>query len=170
MSTIETLRSAISFAPPTQWHDHDHHGHVVQFYSEDEFLVDAISRFVGVSLGAGDAAIVLATKTHREGIARKLKERGLDVASSELKGRYFALDAAETLSLFMLDGIPDVVRFRAVIGGVLEQAKAAVGDGARATVFGEMVALLWAAGKRDAAIRLEELWNDLAQTHAFSLR
>src|SRR5439155_510985 len=85
-------------------------------------------------------------------------------------GRYFALDAAETLSLFMLDGIPDVVRFRTVIGGVLEQAKATAGDRARATVFGEMVALLWAAGKRDAAIRLEELWNDLAQTHAFSLR
>ena len=170
MSTIETPQSAISFAPPPQWHDHDYHGHVVQFYSEDEFLVDAISRFLGVSLAAGDAAIVLATKTHREGIARKLKERGLDVTSSELKGRYFALDAAETLSLFMLDGIPDVVRFRAVIGGVLEQAKAAAGDRARATVFGEMVALLWAAGKRDAAIRLEELWNDLAQTHAFSLR
>src|SRR5438093_517355 len=70
----------------------------------------------------------------------------------------------------MLDGIPDVVRFRAVIGGVLEQAKAAAGDRARATGFGEMVDLLWAAGKRDAAIRLEELWNDLAQTHAFSLR
>src|SRR5207248_1288842 len=102
--------------------------------------------------------------------ARKLKDRGLDVTSSELKGRYFALDAAETLSLFMLDGIPDVVRFRAVIGGVLEQAKAAAGDRARATVFGEMVALLWAAGKRDAAIRLEELWNDLVQTHHFSLR
>ena len=85
MSTIETPQSAISFAPPPQWHDHDYHGHVVQFYSEDEFLVDAISRFLGVSLAAGDAAIVLATKTHREGIARKLKERGLDVTSSELK-------------------------------------------------------------------------------------
>src|SRR2546429_3920731 len=70
----------------------------------------------------------------------------------------------------MLDGIPDVVRFRAVIGGVLEQAKAAVGDRARAAIFGEMVALLWAAGKRDAAIRLEQLWNDLAQTHALNLR
>ena len=109
-------------------------------------------------------------KPHREGIARQLKARGLDVTNGELKGRYFALDAAETLSLFMLDGIPDVVRFRAVIGGVLEQAKAASGDRVRAAVFGEMVALLWAAGKRDAAIRLEELWNDLAQTHAFSLR
>src|SRR5881296_1027054 len=170
MSRIETPQSAISFAPPTQWHDHDYHGHVVQFYSEDEFLVDAISRFFGVSLAAGDAAIVLATKTHREGIARKLKERGLDITNGELKGRYFALDAAETLSLFMLDGVPDVVRFRAVIGGVLEQAKAAAGDRTRAAVFGEMVALLWAAGKRDAAIRLEELWNDLVQTHHFSLR
>src|ERR1700757_297485 len=113
MSTIETPQSAISFASPTQWHDH--HGHVVQFYSEDEFLVDAISRFFSVSLAAGDAAIVLATKTHREGIVRKLKERGLDVTSSELKGRFFALDAVETLSLFMLDSVPDVVRFRAVI-------------------------------------------------------
>ena len=148
MSTIETPQSAISFAPPPQWHDHDYHGHVVQFYSEDEFLVDAISRFFGVSLAAGDAAIVLATKTHREGIARKLKERGLDVTSSELKGRYFALDAAETLSLFMLDGVPDVVRFRAVIGGVLEQAKAAAGDRTRAAVFGEMVALF--VGRREA--------------------
>jgi signal transduction histidine kinase len=33
-----------------------------------------------------------------------------------------------------------------------------------------MVALLWIEGNADAAIRLEELWNDLARTHAFSLR
>src|SRR5438094_10496710 len=106
MSTIETPHSAISFAPPAQWHDHDHHGHVVQFYSEDEFLADAISRFLGVSLAAGDAAIVLATKTHREGIARKLKDLGLDVTSSELNGRYLALDAAQTPPLSTLHGIP----------------------------------------------------------------
>src|SRR5205809_8130459 len=78
-----TVRHFVCASP--QWHDHDYHGHVVQFYSEDEFLVDAISRFLGESLAAGDAAIVLATKTHRERIARKLKDRGLDVTSSELK-------------------------------------------------------------------------------------
>jgi DNA-binding NarL/FixJ family response regulator len=32
-----------------------------------------------------------------------------------------------------------------------------------------MVALLWAEGNIDAAIRLEQLWNDLARRHAFSL-
>ena len=43
---------------------------------------------------------------------------------------------------------------------------AARGAGRR---FGEMVALLWADGNYDAAIRLEELWNDLQETYSFSL-
>ncbi|HEY4386628.1 MAG TPA: PAS domain S-box protein, partial [Ktedonobacteraceae bacterium] len=36
-------------------------------------------------------------------------------------------------------------------------------------IFGEMVALLWAQGNRAAAIRLEDLWNELGQAYAFSL-
>jgi hypothetical protein len=37
-------------------------------------------------------------------------------------------------------------------------------------IFGEMVALLAAQGKIDAALQLEQLWNDLAMKHSFSLR
>jgi signal transduction histidine kinase len=33
-----------------------------------------------------------------------------------------------------------------------------------------MVALLWAEGNFEAAIQLEQLWNEIAQTHSFSLR
>jgi PAS domain S-box-containing protein len=36
-------------------------------------------------------------------------------------------------------------------------------------VFGELVALLWAEGKPQEAIRVEQLWNDLAKSHSFSL-
>jgi signal transduction histidine kinase len=36
-------------------------------------------------------------------------------------------------------------------------------------IFGEMVALLWAEGKAEAAIRLEQLWNGLAPVESFSL-
>lgn len=36
-------------------------------------------------------------------------------------------------------------------------------------IFGEMVAVLWAEGKTRTAIRLEELWDELATRHAFSL-
>jgi hypothetical protein len=32
-----------------------------------------------------------------------------------------------------------------------------------------MVALLWAEGQTEAAIELEKLWNELANTYSFSL-
>ncbi len=41
--------------------------------------------------------------------------------------------------------------------------------GRRVRAFGEMVALLWTEGNQAAAIRLEELWNELAQTRTFCL-
>ena len=33
-----------------------------------------------------------------------------------------------------------------------------------------MVSLLWADGKREGAVRLEQLWNELAHRHSFALR
>ena len=34
-------------------------------------------------------------------------------------------------------------------------------------MFGELVALLWAEGKHSEAIRVEQLWNDLAKSILF---
>jgi PAS domain S-box-containing protein len=158
-------------APPAQWHDHDSHGHVVQFYTEDAALLGAISRFIGTALGAGDAAVLIATKTHRDGLLLQLKERGFDVTGAVRQGRLIAVDAAETLSQFMRDGWPDAACFASVVGSFFDQIRAATGtEQPRIAAFGEMVALLWAEGKPEAAIRLEELWNDLARTYSFSLR
>jgi hypothetical protein len=42
-------------------------------------------------------------------------------------------------------------------------------EGRHVRVFGEAVAILLAAGQRAAAVRLEDLWNDLGRRHAFSL-
>jgi hypothetical protein len=36
-------------------------------------------------------------------------------------------------------------------------------------VFGEMVTVLWEQKNYDAAVRLEQLWNELALTHSFYL-
>lgn len=145
--------------------------HTVQFYSEDSFLLDELSRFIGKALGTGDAAIVIATKAHRDGLAYRLRLRGFDPVTAIETGRYVSLDAAETLSRFMVNGSPDPARFREVIGAVIARATAAAeGDPPHISAFGEMVALLWADGKSQAAIELEDLWNDLARSYAFSLR
>ena len=59
-------------------------------------------------------------------------------------------------------------RFKAVIGAVIAKSSN-VWTGALVRAYGEMVDLLWRDGNPEAAIRVEELWNDLAQSHVFSL-
>jgi len=85
-------------------------------------------------------------------------------------GRYIALDAAGTLSSFMNAGSPDPERFHQVLGTILTQAaRNASTERAQLAIYGEMVSLLWSDGKPEAAIQLEQLWNELAGKHSFSL-
>ena len=144
--------------------------HVAQFYEDDAHLIKSVSRFIGTALGAGDSGIVIGTPKHRDSLARALKRRGMDIASIERQGRYISLDAAETLSRFSTDGYPDEQQFAQTIGALIRQAKSkAEGKDQRVAIFGEMVALLWSGGRPDAALRLEQLWNEFGRSDAFSL-
>ncbi len=159
-----------SSAPRAQWADHQHTAHVVQFYGEDRFLLDELSRFIGNALGAGKSAVVIATEEHREGLNQRLQNWGLDTDRAVAQGRYLPLDAADTLSKIMHGGSPDPTRFAAVVGSAIAQVRAATQhDPGPVAAFGEMVALLWADGKFDAAIELEQLWNEFAENHPISL-
>src|SRR5690349_15972850 len=132
--------------------------HAVQLYEDDAFLTSILVRVVADGLEAGDAIVVVATRRHRDELAARLVADGIDVEAAADAERYVALDAAETLARFTVDGTPDPARFATVIGGVLDRAGNATVHG-RIRAFGEMVALLWADGKRDAALTVEELWN-----------
>jgi signal transduction histidine kinase/ActR/RegA family two-component response regulator len=153
-------------APSTNWAEMCDTEHFVQFYEADGSLLNSISGFIGNAISAGEGAVVVATQAHRDGLDQLLQSNGLDVVGAKSRGRYLSLDASETLAKFMVDGLPDPQRFNDVIGGVI----ASVTDGdSRIRAFGEMVTLLWAEGNQAAAIRLEELWNDLQTAHSFSL-
>src|SRR5690349_13407572 len=89
------------------------HDHFVQFYDKDEFLIEEVSNFLAAGLGAGQAAVFIATASHREELARRLSQEGVPTDS------YFSLDAQATLSHFLLDGWPDESRFAEIIGGIL---------------------------------------------------
>jgi PAS domain S-box-containing protein len=145
--------------------------HVAYFYQASDSLLEALCDFIGPALGAGNAAVIIATRTHLEGLEHRLRARGLDTHKASKQGRYVALDASETLAKIMLEGMPDGSRFAEIVGGAIARARASV-KAARPEIaaFGEMVSLLWTEGKIDAAIRLEQLWNELANKHSFSLR
>jgi PAS domain S-box-containing protein len=143
-----------------------HGDHFVHFYENEEFLLDALSGYIGPGLVAGEVCIVIATELHRNGLEARLQRSGIDLPSIASTNQYIALDAERTLAKFIINGEPNPRRFATVIGTLLERATA---GGRPVRAFGEMVALLWAEGKTTAAARLEELWNDLGEKHRFSL-
>src|SRR5437899_801372 len=92
---------------PLDWGDLGTSDHVMLVYETDAHLVETVSRFAGTGLGAGEAAIVITTPPHREQLETRLRTHGVDLATAGAQGQYVALDAAETLAQFMVDGWPD---------------------------------------------------------------
>jgi PAS domain S-box-containing protein len=148
--------------------------HSAHFYSSDALLVTEVAQRLGTTLAAGGAAVVIATPAHRTGFEEQLLARGLDLVRIGEQGRWLSLDASQTLAEFMVEGWPDAKRFSVLMGGILDSLNGAV-DPAVATgkpliaAYGEMVSVLWEEGKTGASVRLEELWNELAQTRRFHL-
>jgi len=141
--------------------------HAVQFYETDRFLCDEVARFVCEGLRAGESVVVVTTRLHREAIESKLKQQARFEDSQPAGGaRLIWRDADETLSALLVNGWPDAARCENVLGALVDEASDSGKVPAR--VFGEMVAVLCAAGNPEAALHLEQLWNELARHHAFS--
>lgn len=134
--------------------------HFVRFYHDDGPLVADIACYLSNALESG-CAIIIATQQRIAAVRRELE--GLVPHAVE---RLVALDAEATLAGFMVDGWPDRERFDATVGGLIRHA---AGSHGLVRAYGEMVALLCAAGRYDAAVALEELWNELALACTFSL-
>jgi hypothetical protein len=143
-------------------------GHFVQFYEHDGFLTENISHLAAETLRVGNSTILVATAAHLGDIEQRLAGCGFDLKQLRSEGRYVACDAEATLARLLIGGWPNAGRFQDIIGGTIKNA---IDKSANRFVFafGEMVALLCAANKADAALRLERLWNSLNATHRFSL-
>lgn len=144
--------------------------HEVQFYSNDRVFLERVGHFVAAALKFGNAAIVAATKPHRDLLVQDLKNQGVDADALIQQGAYVSLDAAAALSTFMINEWPDEMRFHEVFNKLIESAsRAAKATHPRVAIFGEGVAILWAEGKKEAALRVEQLCNDLAQTRRLDI-
>ena len=146
------------------------HRHEVRFYSDDECFLDSFTRFIGGALNSGNAVIVVTTESHGDSLLLRLQAHGLDIGAAIEQGRYISLDAAETISTFMVNDLPDPGKFLKVTGDLIaEAAKAVKAEHARVAACGECAPLLWAQGKGEAAIRLEHLWDQIAKSHGLDV-
>ncbi len=136
------------------------------FYKSDALLADSVRRHLEPALRKGAGVVMVATGPHRDLFEARLIAAGIDVERARAESRYLDVDAMDTLSLFMVDDLPDRSRFRAAVGDLIGRVSP---DGVSLRVYGEMVAVLWAEGNVVAAIALEDLWNELGRTRRFAL-
>jgi hypothetical protein len=134
-----------------------HPFHAVQFYHSDELLVGSVSRFVTDVSQRNGTVIAIATKEHCDRLQRE--------QAHSPPGTLITADAAEVLAELLVNGIPDPARFRHAFHQLLRQV-----DTSRPVfVFGEMVGMLCAQGRDDAALALERLGNALFAQSGISI-
>lgn len=147
---------------------YDHH-HAVQFYGDDDSLFTTVAGFLTQGFVDGHPAIIIATQGHREAILDYLRDRLIDVDRAQRMRGLIVLDAQETLDLFMEGDYPDEDRFERSVGRLIGAMLEGRQDRILIRAYGEMVDVLWKQGRSQAAIRLEMLWNKLAQRYGFAL-
>jgi PAS domain S-box-containing protein len=141
--------------------------HIVQFYEGEDHLFTTVAAFLADGIRADEPCLIIAMPEHVAGFAARLNTMGHALAELQALGRVTLLDARATLGRFMVGGMPDRQRFRAVLGALLQQQ--AGGPHRKVRAYGEMVDVLWRDGNPAAAVYLEELWEELAQEHTFAL-
>jgi hypothetical protein len=144
------------------------HFHAVRFYEDSQSLARMVAGFIAEGLIASQPAIVIASRLHAKAVSEQLVAMAFDVDKLTTNGNLLVLDARETLDGFMVDGLPNAGLFEGAMNPILDKVSGPRRDRV-IRAYGEMVDLLWKDGMEAAAVRLEMLWNQLANSRKFSL-
>jgi len=149
MSIATPITPTHDDVPIAHWSEAGPRAHTVQFYGEDASLLKELSCFIGAALMAGDAAVVIATKAHRDGLHQRLQSLGFDTAKAFEEARLCPVGMRLIpWKSACWTACPTPRFFNEIVGSVIGKAAAAAeGKTPRIAAFGEMVALLLGRGK-----------------------
>ena len=146
------------------------HRHDLLFCSSDAVLVEAFTRFIAGQLSEGHSVVVLVTDAHDVSIRRRLQAAHVDPVLAVRQGRYVPVNISEMLDAVMVDGWPDTTRFLETVDDLVTAAsRRATHPRARLAACGGCAPTLWAEGHIEAALQLEQLWDEFASSHQMDL-
>jgi DNA-binding NarL/FixJ family response regulator len=140
------------------------HRHELLFFPDDKTLLDSFTLFIATALRAGNAAILLFTKSHQEMLHQRLKAEHIDVDGAIRQGTFISLDFDDASAKFMAGDSPDPIQYHENFRSLIEAAyKAATAEHPRVACCGEGTGYLCAEGKTAAALRLEQACSSIAK-------
>ena len=140
--------------------------HESLFYSSDEMLLDQWASVAENALTTDATFLLLATASHEESLRTMLQKRGVNVARAVRDGRYVALGNQGTLSQFMVGERLDETRFwNAVTSVMMNVLRGSTAEYPHIVACGECAPALCAQGNGEAAVRLEQLWDQVTRTY-----
>ena len=120
------------------------HRHVVQFYDRDEELAENAGSDLAGAITDGGAAIIVATPVRCAAFEARLAAGGVDVGVARRDGSLVCLDATRVAQRLSQGGRIDLAAFGTEFRPAILAAGEAPGP---VRIYGEAVALLWAAGR-----------------------
>jgi hypothetical protein len=148
---------------------HPDSSHLVKFYVDPASLFKTVATFLGHGFGDGHPAVIIATPVHTAAIIEEMRQLPADIEAARRAGTLVVLDARKTLDTFMVGGRPDPRLFERSVGGIVRDLIRNGTERRLIRAYGEMVDVLWKENRTEAAIRLEMLWNGLAERFGFAL-
>jgi hypothetical protein len=148
------------------WTEIAHTDHVLQLYENDGVFLDALTGFVLDAIHAHENAVVIATHAHLNSLERRLASYGYDIEALISDHQFIPHNAEDALSEFIINGLPDETLFKKAASRLFADARYKQRP---VRVFGEGTALLWKAGFKRGAMKLEELWCEFQHQHPHSL-
>ena len=149
--------------PEIPWHE-------AGFYTDESALLDDHASFAETALEAGNGLVMVVTSSRRDRLYERLRARGIDIDRIIKERMCLWVDVPAALSSVMVDGRVDETRFwNAASALVMDAARGSKRDRPRVSACGDCAATLLQNGRADAAIRLEQLWDDLARTYSVDI-
>jgi hypothetical protein len=151
----------------TAWNLTDsNQNHIVQVCQDDVFQAEAVTRYIQEGLLKDEAVIIYARTSLRKSVIRKLEQLDIEVGNYKRLGQLKFFDVEYSLSCFYNEDIVNESSFQDFVGSSLQDLRLRFG---KTRIFGEMVNVLWKNDEHEAAMKLEECWNNLSRQFDFSL-
>ncbi len=139
--------------------------HFVQLFDSRESLAESVAAYLKAAYEHDHNLLVAAKPANWGAIEMSLDASGCDVAAWLKSERLVVLDAVSVARTLTRNDMPDADRFEQTVGKLVRR----LSKNAPLSIYGEVVELYAEEANFAAALKLEDIWDALAETISFRL-